>query len=246
MNLLRIRPIAHTIHNMNNDYDMHVPQMFQHTALLGILVIVASVVWGITTASPYSLTGVLIGIVLILPALIIRILTSITLNRRFRIRDGIVHHAGLRGDEQILDVGVGSGITLFGCAKKLTTGKGIGIDIYDPNSGGGTPTIFWKNAYKEDVADRVELKNMDVRKMSFADESFNLVISTFAFHHVGNEEARRKAAQEIVRVLKPGGKVMIYDATFALKELEEVMTQAGFKVQKHGERFSMIAGEKAA
>lgn len=246
MNLLNLRPVAHTLHNLNNDYDLRVPRLFQHIGLLGVVVTVASAIWAITTPSGYGIVGLIIGVILLVPTLITVIITRAANNRRFRIRDGIMHHANLRGDEQILDVGVGSGITLFGCAKKLTSGKGIGIDIYDPNAGGGTPEIFWKNARKEGVTDRVELKNMDARNMTFADNSFNVVISTFAFHHVGNESSRRKAAQEIVRVLKPGGKVLVYDAGFALNELEQVMRESGFAVQRHGERFSMLMGEKSA
>lgn len=246
MNILNLRPVAHAVHNLNNDYDMRIPQKFLHLGLLGIVVTAASTIWIITTPSGYGGVGLIAGMVMLLPAVITRIVTSTANNRRFQVRDGIVDHANLRGNEQILDVGVGSGITLFGCAKRLTTGKGIGIDIYNPNAGGGTPDIFWKNAHKEGVADRVELKNMDARKMSFADESFDVVVSTFAFHHVGNEESRRKASQEIVRVLKPGGKVMVYDAGFALNELEQVMRESGFRVQRHGERFSMVMGEKSA
>jgi arsenite methyltransferase len=246
MNLLNLRPIAHTVHNLNNDYDLRVPQKFQHIALLGIVIIAASAIWAVAGTSSYSTVGVLIGIVLVLPAVITRVVTGSLLNRRMMVRDGIVDHAALRGDEQVLDVGVGSGITLFGCAKKLTTGKGIGIDIYDPNSGGGTADIFWKNARKEGLVDKVELKNMDARIMSFADQSFDVVVSTFAYHHIGNEEARRKASQEIVRVLKPGGKVLVYDAAFALRELEQVMREAGFNVHRHGDRFSMVMGVKLA
>jgi arsenite methyltransferase len=244
MNLLNLRPVAHAVHNMNNDYDMRIPQVFQLLAVFGLLMSIASIIWAITAFSAYSIAGIVLGIVLILPSVITRFVTTSALNRRFRVRDGIVHHAALRGDEQVLDVGVGSGITLFGCAKHLTTGKGIGIDIYHPNTGGGTPDIFWKNARKEGVAANVELKNMDARQMSFADASFDVIVSTFAFHHIGNEESRRKAAQEIVRVLKRGGKVFVYDVGFSLYELEQVMSAAGCSVKRYGEQYSMLIGEK--
>jgi arsenite methyltransferase len=244
MNLLRFRPVAHAVHNMNNDYDMHIPQVFQYLAGVGLVLGIASIVWMVTSFSVYSIVGIVLGVVLILPSVITRFVTNSALARRFRVRDGIVHHAALRGDEQVLDVGVGSGITLFGCAKHLTTGKGIGIDIYNPNAGGGTPDIFWKNAHKEGVAAKVELKNIDARHMSFADESFDVIVSTFAFHHIGNEESRRKAAEEIVRVLKRGGKVLVYDAGFSLNELEQVMSAAGCSVQRYGEQHSMLIGTK--
>jgi arsenite methyltransferase len=237
--------VRNTIHRMNQDYNLIVPQLFQQVGFLGIGIAIVNLLWSIASPSSYATIAVIVGIVLTLPAVITRVIVRSALNRRFHVRDGIVDHATLRGDEQILDVGVGSGITLFGCAKRLTTGKGIGIDIYDPNAGGGSSDIFWKNAHKEGVTDRVELKNMDARAMSFADQSFDVVVSTFAFHHIGNAESRHKAATEIVRVLKPGGKVMVYDASMAVNELEQVMSDAGFKVTRHGGAFSMVMGEKS-
>ena len=152
MRILNTRPVAHAVHNMNNDYDMRVPATFQHLAILGLLVIFASTIWMLVSSSNYGITGIIVGIVLLLPTALTLIITRSANNRRFRIRDGIVHHAALKGDEKVLDVGVGSGITLFGCAKHLTTGKGIGIDIYASDAGGGTPEIFWKNADKEGCA----------------------------------------------------------------------------------------------
>jgi cyclopropane fatty-acyl-phospholipid synthase-like methyltransferase len=36
----------------------------------------------------------------------------------------------LRGDETVLDVGYGRGLHLIGAAKRLTTGKAPGVDIW--------------------------------------------------------------------------------------------------------------------
>ncbi|MBZ0305226.1 MAG: class I SAM-dependent methyltransferase, partial [Anaerolineae bacterium] len=208
MNLLNHRHLAHSVHQLGNDYHLRIPRMFQQLGLLGIVMLTASILWRLSNPSIYAMIGGLVGVILMLPATLTLLITRSLLNRRFLVRNDIVKHAALRGDEQILDIGVGSGITLFGCVKHLTTGKGIGIDIYDPNAGGGTPEIFWKNARKEGIAERVELKQMDARHMTFNEDSFDLVISTFAFHHIGDSDSRRRAAQEIVRVLKPGGKVL--------------------------------------
>jgi len=246
MQLLNHPPIAHAVHRMNGDYHFRLPQVLQQLGWLGVVVAIAGLIWAVVAPSSYGVIGLVIGILLILPAVIVRLVIRSLLERRFRVRDGIVDHAALRGDEQILDVGVGSGITLFGFAKHLTTGKAIGIDIYDPNAGGGTADIFWKNAREEELTDRVELNNMDARAMSFANESFDVVVSTFAFHHMGDGQSRRKAAQEIVRVLKPGGKVLVYDVSHILGELEQTMREAGFRVHRHGGHFAMVMGEKAA
>lgn len=244
MHLTNLKPVAHTLHRMNNDYEMRVPRWFQILAVTGVVIAALSIVSMLNAASSLGTAGIVIGIVLVLPALVTRFVTRAAHERRFRVRDGIVAHAELKGDEEVLDIGTGSGITLFGCAKRLTTGKGIGIDIYDPNAGGGSSKIFWKNAKQEGVSEKVDLKVMDARKMSFVDASFDVIVSTFAFHHIGGSESRRQAAQEIVRVLKPGGRVMVYDAGMALNELEQVMREGGLNVHRHGERFSMVMGSK--
>ncbi len=49
---------------------------------------------------------------------------------KFRERDWLIDLLNIQGNEYILDVGCGSGLLLIGAAKKLTTGKAIGIDIW--------------------------------------------------------------------------------------------------------------------
>jgi arsenite methyltransferase len=39
-----------------------------------------------------------------------------------------------RGDETVLDVGCGLGLVLLGAAKRLTTGRAAGIDIWQTNT----------------------------------------------------------------------------------------------------------------
>ena len=79
-------------------------------------------------------------------------------------------------------------------AKRLTTGKAIGIDIWLPNAGGGTEHTFWKNAHVEGLERRVELQNVDARQMPFEDKSFDVIVSTFALHHIGHGAADREQA----------------------------------------------------
>jgi hypothetical protein len=47
-----------------------------------------------------------------------------------RIRDKLVRALALTGSERVLDAGCGRGLALIGCAKKLTTGKAVGIDLW--------------------------------------------------------------------------------------------------------------------
>jgi arsenite methyltransferase len=49
---------------------------------------------------------------------------------KFRHRDLMLQRVKWRGDEAVLDVGTGRGLMMIGAAKKLTTGKSVGIDIW--------------------------------------------------------------------------------------------------------------------
>ncbi len=49
---------------------------------------------------------------------------------KFRARDALLNAIPWRGDEQVLDVGCGRGLLLIGAAKRLTTGKAVGVDIW--------------------------------------------------------------------------------------------------------------------
>ena len=50
-----------------------------------------------------------------------------------------------------------------------------------------------------------------MRKLPFADASFDAVVASSSIHNIYSVEGRRQAILEIVRVLKPGGKVALMD-----------------------------------
>ncbi|AFN83706.1 putative methyltransferase [Encephalitozoon romaleae SJ-2008] len=50
----------------------------------------------------------------------------------------------------------------------------------------------------------------DVLKLPFADSSFDLVLSVGVIHHLSTYERRLKAMEEMKRVLKDGGKGLVY------------------------------------
>src|SRR5690606_4317404 len=165
---------------------------------------------------------------------------------RSRIRDRIVNAVRWRGDEQVLDVGTGSGVMLFGCAKQLTTGKVIGIDLYLPNAGGGTAEIFWKNARLEGLEQKVELQNVDARHMPFENQSFDVIVSSLVLHHIGHSNAdREQALREIVRVLKPGGTIALVDIASMINPAADYLRQSGITgIERIGRAVVTIIGRK--
>jgi ubiquinone/menaquinone biosynthesis C-methylase UbiE len=119
---------------------------------------------------------------------------------------------------------------LNGCAQKLTTGKATGIDIWRERAAGGTYDDLMENAAAEGVSDRIEFKEMDARHMTFEDARFDVVVSSFALHHIGDSPAEtEQAISEIVRVLKPGGRVTLIDIEPMINTAERVLVHSGMQ-----------------
>ena len=105
---------------------------------------------------------------------------------KLRIRDQILESIPWRGDETVLDVGCGRGLVLIGAARRLTSGKAIGLDRWLAGAlTGNRPEAVLDNARYEGVLDRVEVKQGDVRQQPFADDSFDIVVSNFVLGAVG-------------------------------------------------------------
>lgn len=98
----------------------------------------------------------------------------------------------------ILEVGVGTGANLPYYPKEATV---IGIDF--------SPKML-KKAYdraKKSEA-MIDLKEMDIEKMDFPDDTFDYIISTCVFCSVPDPV---KGLREIHRVIKPEGKVLMLE-----------------------------------
>jgi len=97
-----------------------------------------------------------------------------------RVRDRLVAALALSGNECVLDAGCGLGLALIGCAKKLTTGKAVGIDLWAAKDlFNNTPEA---TRAKEGVADRIEVETGDITRLPFSDASFDVVVSMTVEH----------------------------------------------------------------
>jgi arsenite methyltransferase len=116
------------------------------------------------------------------------------------------------GDELVLDVGCGRGLMLVGAAKRLTSGKVIGIDLWQQQyQANNSAADTLSNAAIEGIAERIEVKTADMRQLPFSENYFDVIISNWAVHNIEIEADRQKALDEIVRVLKPNGMVVLSD-----------------------------------
>jgi arsenite methyltransferase len=148
-------------------------------------------------------------------------------------REKLISAIPWRGDEQVLDVGCGRGLLLIGAAKRLTTGKATGIDIWQTQDlSGNKAEATLENARREGVADRVEIQTADMRKMPFGDGTFDVIVSRAAIHNLYSADDRAEAIREIARVLKAGGTAVIDDIRHPA-EYTSTFEQNGCTVTRH-------------
>ncbi|MBM3271611.1 MAG: class I SAM-dependent methyltransferase [Candidatus Sericytochromatia bacterium] len=135
-----------------------------------------------------------------------------TLRGKFVLWARLLESLDLRGDERILDLGCGRGAVLLMAAQHLTTGRAVGVDLWRTvDQSGNSAEVTRRNAVAEGVADRVELHTGDMRALPLEDGSFDLVLSSLAVHNISGRAGREQAISEAVRVLRPGGRLVIVD-----------------------------------
>ena len=101
----------------------------------------------------------------------------------------------LQKGDRVLDVGCNAGARLEQLRREFGI-EGVGID-YSPNTVRAGVASFPK----------LELHAGDAEHLPFPDQSFDAVISFETFEHLPNPD---QALAEMARVLKPGGKMLIY------------------------------------
>jgi SAM-dependent methyltransferase len=135
-----------------------------------------------------------------------------TLRGKLRVWERILDGAGLNGNEQLLDLGCGRGAVLIQAAQRLPQGRAVGVDLWSgKDQSGNRPEATLANAIAAGVTDRVEVRTADITALPFANGSFDVVTSALAIHNIPSPEGRYRAVDEAMRVLRPGGQLLIAD-----------------------------------
>lgn len=135
-----------------------------------------------------------------------------TLRGKFRVWDRELDALELRGDERVLDLGCGRGAVLIAAARRLPAGRVDGVDLWrSVDQSGNDQAATRANPAAAGVADRVHLHTADMTELPFDDDSFDVVTAALAIHNIPTEQGRRRAVTEAIRVLKPGGRLLIAD-----------------------------------
>jgi arsenite methyltransferase len=227
------------------DYGIDAPPVIRNLALIGLASIAAGVVLNRRIAAAQStlaaillIWGVVAGVSMLITAGLMVWSSKVG---KLRLRERLIDALALRGDEIVLDIGCGRGLLLNAAARRLTTGKAIGIDLWQSqDQSGNYPEVTLANARAEGVANRVDIKTGDMRELPFPDATLDVVIASLAIHNIPDKEGRAQAVREIARVLKPDGQLALLDFQ-AVDEYRQVLREIGWRrVEVSGPIFQMF------
>jgi len=134
---------------------------------------------------------------------------------------GVGHYfdlAGIKEGEAVVDLGSGSGMDVFCAALKVgKTGEVIGIDMTDEQL---EKSIKLAN---EANITQVNFHNSYIESLPIINASVDVVISNGVINLSSNKES---VFQEVARVLKPGGRMVIADIVTTSKLPENISCNA--------------------
>ncbi|ABY35664.1 Methyltransferase type 11 [Chloroflexus aurantiacus J-10-fl] len=231
--------------SMKSDYGVDAPPVIRNLLIAGIASMIAGIVLQYVFASIQSLIagillawGLLAGTSMVVTAFLMIWSSKVG---KLQLREKLIDSLALRGTETIVDVGCGRGLLLVAAARRLTTGKAIGIDLWQHEDlSGNTPEATLANAKAEGVADFVEVKTGDMRKLPFEDNTIDVVVSSLAIHNIPTKEGREQAIREIARVLKPNGQVALLDFQCTDEYVQTLKELGWHAVNRSGLNFHMF------
>ncbi len=100
--------------------------------------------------------------------------------------------------DRVLDVGCGTGALLYRLASSSPKARLVGLDL--------VPEML--AIARRRLPSGLELREGSAEQLPFEDEQFDLVVSCNMFHYIRHP---KRAIQEMLRVLRPGGQLLITD-----------------------------------
>jgi arsenite methyltransferase len=196
------------------DGDFRVVPAVWQVALVGTVMAGLATLTVVCIIAGKPLFAVLNGVITVWLVLTVASYAYTTRVGKFRVWQRILDGLGLRGDEDLLDLGCGRGAVLLAAAKLLPEGRAVGVDLWRADQTGNSPETTLRNAEREGVAPRVTVLSGDMTDLPLDDQSFDVVVSSFAIHNIPGATSRIAATDEAVRVLRPGGRILIADLGF--------------------------------
>ena len=162
------------------NYGIDAPGVIRNLIVLGVVFLAASLL-----VPPFHIGNALVdlhgfwitGLAFLLSG---GLMLLYSLRGKFHHRDRMLAVAKLRGDENVLDVGTGRGLLLVGAAKRLTTGRAVGLDIWKTSDLSGNAREKTEQVLqREGVAERCKLLERPAQDTGLPDASFEVILSKF-------------------------------------------------------------------
>lgn len=132
-----------------------------------------------------------------------------------RVADDV---ASVRHEGTVLDVGTGPGLLVIEIARRAPRLEVVGVDPSPDMLAAARLTVAAAG-----LTGRVRFERGEAAALPFADGSFDLAVSTLSLHHW---ERVPDALRELHRVLRPGGRLWLYDVRFAAYSVRELRALA--------------------
>lgn len=128
----------------------------------------------------------------------------ITLGKEYLLRGMTVDLAGIKSGDCVLEIGCATGtLTLAAKQKAGSSGKVYGIDIIP-----GMIERCRQKAAQSGFDVTFQVGSID--NIPFPDNHFDVVMCSFMIFHM-SEKVRNKGIEEIYRVLRPNGRLLVLD-----------------------------------
>ncbi len=147
---------------------------------------------------------------------------KVTLGREEALRKTTVDLARIKPGDCVLEIGCGTGsLTLAAKKQAGVSGKVYGIDII--------PGMIEASRRKAAAAGQeITFQPGSIDKIPFPDDQFDAVLCSFMIFHM-SAETRRKGMTEIFRVLKPQGRLLVFDLAMPAQPFSRAIAKLFFK-----------------
>jgi ubiquinone/menaquinone biosynthesis C-methylase UbiE len=127
----------------------------------------------------------------------------------------------VQSEGKVLDAGTGPGTLARELARRQPQLQVYGIDLSEDMIG-----LARAHTRSEQLEERVHFAIGDVAHLPYPDNSFDVIVSTISMHHWYELE---QPLRDLYRVLRPGGRLWIYDFRFLkVQAVEKALASTPF------------------
>ena len=119
------------------------------------------------------------------------------------IKRRVLARAAIASGDAVLDVGCGTGTLAVAAARAA---RGVKVTGLDPDAS----ILARARRRAAEAGLEIRFDQGTATALPYANDSFDVVLSTLVFHHLP-DEAKRQSADELARVLRPGGRLVVAD-----------------------------------